>query len=317
MISTGRFTRDLRRLVHASYDHCCRCRSALPKGVAAYAGFDADGSPLYVGECCRSDVSELASHVYWWWETYPRPAPQAKLWRYMDFAKFVSLLMDRALYFPRLDQLGDPFEGARGYASRETRFREFYVEFFRNAVRNPPPGGVAPDPSKVEAEAQRLYAEMQGAFRRDLTCTFVSCWHQNDVESEALWRLYCPPGSTGVAIQTTAERLDSALGPDHEARLGCVQYIDYKTGFAGTYDRVFWKRKSLSHEAEVRAVLVDHASDGSPGLQQDVDLAGLLERVVISPFAPPWFHKLVERTLATFDVTSHIAASELSEMPFF
>ena len=40
------------------------------------------------------------------------PPIETKLWRYMDFAKFVSLLESRALFFVRADKLDDPFEGA-------------------------------------------------------------------------------------------------------------------------------------------------------------------------------------------------------------
>ena len=36
---------------------------------------------------------------------------RTKIWRYMDFAKFVSFLSKRSLYFCRVDKLGDPFEG--------------------------------------------------------------------------------------------------------------------------------------------------------------------------------------------------------------
>ncbi len=36
------------------------------------------------------------------------PDPDAKLWRYMDFTKFVATLSNKALYFCRLDHLGDP-----------------------------------------------------------------------------------------------------------------------------------------------------------------------------------------------------------------
>jgi hypothetical protein len=32
------------------------------------------------------------------------------VWRYMDFAKYVSLLANKALYFTRLDLFDDPFE---------------------------------------------------------------------------------------------------------------------------------------------------------------------------------------------------------------
>ncbi len=34
---------------------------------------------------------------------------------------------------------------------------------------------------------------------------FVSCWHENETESEAMWKLYLKSGD-GVAIQTTVVR---------------------------------------------------------------------------------------------------------------
>jgi len=34
-----------------------------------------------------------------------------KLWRYMDFTKFMSLLETKSLWFNRSDRFDDPFEG--------------------------------------------------------------------------------------------------------------------------------------------------------------------------------------------------------------
>jgi len=97
MESTGRFTADLRRLMGRSYDVCQSCGSHLQHDVAAYAGYAADGLPLYVGVCCEALIAELATHVYWWWEVDKRCNPNTVLWRYMDFAKFVALLEQRAV----------------------------------------------------------------------------------------------------------------------------------------------------------------------------------------------------------------------------
>ena len=97
-MSTGRFTDDLRRLMARSYDTCQNCGSKLPKEIAAYAGYEADGSPLYVGECCKQLIDELATHVYWWWKVDKRVAPESVLWRCMDFAKFVALLEESSIY---------------------------------------------------------------------------------------------------------------------------------------------------------------------------------------------------------------------------
>jgi hypothetical protein len=91
MKSTGRFTPALRKLTHYSYDHCSQCGGVLIKGIAAYAGYTKTGAEVYVGECCLASVSELASHIYWWWTTYKRPAPETALWRYMDLSKFGEL----------------------------------------------------------------------------------------------------------------------------------------------------------------------------------------------------------------------------------
>lgn len=37
---------------------------------------------------------------------------EARVWRYMDFTKFVSFIESRCLYFTRADNFDDPFEGS-------------------------------------------------------------------------------------------------------------------------------------------------------------------------------------------------------------
>lgn len=207
MESTGRFTQALQGLQARSYDLCQSCGAELPHGVAAYAGYASDGSPRYVGECCLNQITELATHIYWWWEVDKRVSSETMLWRYMDLAKFLDLLERKTLFFARADKLGDPFEGASGVADREGEWDNFYLDFFRNAVRNPPEGSQAPSEADVEANARRLLSQIRDGAEADRKSTFVSCWHANTGESEALWRLYCPAGSTGIAVQTTAERL--------------------------------------------------------------------------------------------------------------
>ena len=41
----------------------------------------------------------------------------AKVWRYMDFTNYIWTLECSALYFSRIDLLGDPFEGTTTAAS--------------------------------------------------------------------------------------------------------------------------------------------------------------------------------------------------------
>ena len=44
-----------------------------------------------------------------------------KIWRYLDFTKFASLIDKQALFFSRADCLGDPFEGSYSKANIKLR----------------------------------------------------------------------------------------------------------------------------------------------------------------------------------------------------
>lgn len=317
MESTGRFSAELRALQSRSYDRCQTCGSQLVRDVAAYAGYAHDGSARYVGTCCLGEIRELATHVYWWWEADKRVDASSILWRYMDVAKFLHLLETRSLFFSRADRFEDAFEGASGIASRESEWDDFYLNFFLEAVRNPPPGHGPPSDEVAEQNARRLLASFRENADRSRRSTFVSCWHANTGESEALWRLYCPPGSAGIAIQTTAESLLGALDPSVQIKLGHVQYVDFRTSFAGLHDRIFWKRKSLSHEAEVRAVSSGNLGEDRAGLPVWVDPSILITAIVPSPFAPKWFPTLLAALLQRYDLQVPTSESELLAQPFF
>lgn len=316
MQSTGRLTRRLRRLVHYKHDICSSCGEKLPEGTPAFAGYDKDSREVYVGKCCQKLIFELGSHIYWWWTTYRRPERTEVMWRYMDFAKFVTMLKDRGLWLSRADKLGDRFEGARGYRNREDQWKDYCLEYFRHSIRTVP-GQTEEGLKNIEADAARLYEDFRLVAKRDIERSYVTCWHANEGESEALWRLYCPPPSPGIAIFTTFELLDTALGEDNEVNFGHVQYIDYRRAFSPTYDRVFAKRSTLSHEQEVRGVVTTDEKKDEAGFVIKVDLAHLIGKVVISPFAPAWFEGTVKDALAKYGVTTLVTPSELSEDPFF
>jgi|HubBroStandDraft_1064217.scaffolds.fasta_scaffold165307_2 hypothetical protein len=57
----------------------------------------------------------------------------------------------------------------------------------------------------------------------------ISCWHENDRESVAMWRLYVS-GREGVALKTTVGRLRRVLAENSETwrrpTIGRVRYED-------------------------------------------------------------------------------------------
>lgn len=136
-------------------------RRKASRDIAAYAGYDDDGKPLYLGNCCVEKVKELASHIYWRWEADKRVDTNEKLWRYVDFAKFLQMLETRSLFFPRADKFEDTFEGTSGIAERQPEWDRHYLEFFKNAVRFTLDNAPSPPDKAIEREANRLLYDIK------------------------------------------------------------------------------------------------------------------------------------------------------------
>jgi hypothetical protein len=130
-------------------------------------------------------------------EVTSHPQSDQPLWRYMDFAKFVSMLDHGGLYLAVLASMPDKLEGA------------------------PPrlPAGTS------DSDRKRAWL----LFERLTRAAFVNCWYVSDDESAAMWPLYgC------VAIQTTYERLisattshlDPALAEYKRLSDGLVEYVN-------------------------------------------------------------------------------------------
>jgi hypothetical protein len=148
------------------------------------------------------------------------------VWRYMDLAKYVDLLQRRQLFFSRADLLGDPFEGSvtrvnimvRRAASRR-------LDLQRQANPSPVP--------RLIAAAKSMHEQIAEANRSSRRTTYINCWHMNEHESAAMWKLYAASDSA-VAVRSTFAKLRGCLptGGSHQplVYLGEVTYIDYEHG---------------------------------------------------------------------------------------
>ncbi|MCU0909315.1 MAG: hypothetical protein MUF73_18230, partial [Rhodobacteraceae bacterium] len=205
-----------------------------------------------------------------------------------------------------------------GLASRQHIWDKHYLDFFREVVKTSPEGysAVRKSAAELEADAQRLLQEVKTAYAdaRDL---LVSCWHMNSAESEALWQIYCSPGSPGVAIRSDLDRLWTATGERSGALIGKVHYRDFRREFSLGDDRIFCKRSSLAHEREVRIVLPNDGKEVVDGFLLPCDISSLISEVVISPYASPWFREVVEKTTSSLGYSLAIKNSETLQAPFY
>jgi hypothetical protein len=188
--------------------------------------------------------------------------PGARVWRYMDFMKFVCMLEERALFFCRLSVLGDPYEGLYAPANITHRRRQ-----------------AALLPGTPNERFLR-----RGVLRHLDRTTVVSSWHLSAHESAAMWKLYAATNGS-ICIQSTYARLRACM-PDVD--LCRVRYIDYRSQPVPESHLalpLLHKRRSFQHEHELRAFMLlslrsyPSTREAEGGYWRSVDLERLTQRV--------------------------------------
>lgn len=226
-----------------------------------------------------------------------------KIWRYMDFAKFVSLLDNSSLYFSRSDVLGDPFEGTLPNRTIETVKTRFTV------------GGIA-------HEIERMFNLTKEA----KSTTFINCWSIGQHESAAMWKLYVK-NDYGIAIESTFSQLSKVLiKTNYSIYTGKVCYIDYENDeieFGDMFQPFLIKRTSYAHENEIRNLIWVNESTNksiilqpfSKGFNIKIDLANLINSVHISADSQEWFKDLVKSLLIKNNLNINVFKSRLNDVP--
>ena len=234
----------------------------------------------------------------------PPSDPDTKIWRYMDFTGFVDMLSHAGLFFCRVDRFDDPFEG-----SIPRRWLE------ESKIEDDSLGNTGISrPAIVAISREELLKQRPWVL--------VNCWHMNEGESVAMWKLYAG-SSRAICIQSTYGKLDEAL--DSGLFIGKVNYISYEDDDI-PIGNLFWpimhKRKSFEHERELRAVSCDVPSattgNNAPpeyGEWRSVDLDALIDVVYVAPSAPRWFAELVENVSKKYDLQKPVKHSSLDAEP--
>jgi hypothetical protein len=169
-----------------------------------------------------------------------------KIWRFLDFEKFESLIKSEALFFCRADKFEDQFEGS--IPIKEAQHR---ISFYKDTM----PENEQFALSQIKG-IQELHKKLKSAI-------VVNCWHINNFESDAMWKLYQREIS-GIAIESTVGKLWDSLSKSQEKiSQSKIRYLDYekdiwhhKTEYPFTkYNMItpfVHKRVEFEHEKEYR-----------------------------------------------------------------
>lgn len=237
-------------------------------------------------------MSNQAIHIY-------RPKNlDRRLWRYMGFLKFVDLLQRRCLWFTRLDQFKDPYEG-------------FLPEII----------------SRLSAgESRSVQPDFTYDSWRKTAC--ANCWYMSDYESAAMWDLYSR--DLGVAVTSRVSRLEHCFPAEFDSGSwglygNAVKYVDFATAQLETIDaqgaviraaELLCKRKSFEHEQEYRMLMTlekEEQKRDIRGKLVPVLLEELIEKVYVSPAAPAWVVEVIRREVQTYRLDVPVIQSDLYE----
>lgn len=280
----------------------------------------------------------------------------AKVWRYMDLNKFIMLLDKQALFFSSLEQLklSDPYEGYLPKPNVTKTANDIYQELINHPLLTE---GQKQELEAIDIEkretSRQVMIKMLPVFS---PFVMVNCWHINQLESAAMWKLYCGNGD-GIAIQSTVRRLkESFLLNDltpirndqkhFQSYMGEVQYKDFNRDWVNQSNLAKWafyKRKSFEHERELRIVVnlegsifgpADEPNDRTVDLFTDIqnvrddyanyrgiyfpiDASNLMEKVYLSPTSSNWFEDVVKSLLRKFSIDVIVEKSDLLTDPVY
>ena len=193
---------------------------------------------------------------------FETPDDVSKIWRYMNYDKFKSFIVEKILFFCSIDTLkkADPYEGS------------YYACKLLNEV-NP-------------SDAQHFVSQIN-------QCGLpiaVNCWHLSEHDSMAMWKIYS--GDKGIAVQTTIQKFKAAFEKYQDSvKISKISYtdepIDHPIGWSvGKLFACMTKRKCYEHEKEVRALIwetteINRTKDGSAIVP--IEINNLIENIFLSP----------------------------------
>ena len=107
-------------------------------------------------------------------KNFETPEDDKKIWRYMDFIKFVDIIDRKKLFFPTVDRLGDPFEGS---------FPKSYIEYYNanlDKIFRPETWSLI-----NREQAPKSFSRVRRSNRK---FTAISCWNMQEEAAAHSWQ---------------------------------------------------------------------------------------------------------------------------------
>jgi hypothetical protein len=225
-----------------------------------------------------------------------------KIWRYMSFQKFVSLLDKKSLWLSRADTFDDRLEGRFSKGMRKL-IEQAYINLSMKC--------------KLEV---KTVDEFQEQFCKR---TFISCWHKNFEENLVMWKLYGSVNNSVViqgTIQGMVDSIEYPLVTERILKLQSVSYLEQnEIDAVGRYEDYFFiKRPHFSFEQEFRIALDAYSDASNPvempvGTYLQIDIDKLIDQVLVHPDSDDWFVDVVKSVSDKYHMKSPVSKGGYGE----
>lgn len=273
---------------------------------------------------------------------------ETELQRYMDFTKFVALLDQKRLFFSKASMFEDELEGSTTPLNAMQQDGTFaFLDTIING-RASVGADITSEVKKRESDNysrllkthdERSYSTVFGdisnndasyerVLRQQREWVDVNCWHANENESMAMWKIY-GGSSNSVCLVTTVQKLCSSLQPSHDelVLLAKVEYISHKEGVLKTNHLLapfFHKAHFYSFENEYRLLcykpnspLLKQRDISEYGTSIQVDLPKLVHEIRVASNAQPWFRDLVQSVVYKYGLNMKVVDSTICQKPIY
>lgn len=235
------------------------------------------------------------------------PSTDVSLWRYMDLAAFLSLLIESSLCFVRADLMEDRFEGTFPKLNAQS-----INEYAENMIQ--------------QGKLHSGYRNLSEILTQGKRHTYMNCWCKENTEMVHMWKIYSK--QNGIAIETSYERLKTSIVDEESVYPTEIRYMNFDNEIMNYNSNglsVFTvKRIEYKSESELRLLLAyprhienqlssykTHEEIEKPRenlykktktIKIKINLEELIKAVHVSPFAPEWYFDLVKKTLSKFEL---------------
>lgn len=248
------------------------------------------------------------------------------IWRYMTMASFLSLIIDKRLLFRKASTYKDYYDCYAIFDEESQKNIEDAIIHQKkpdNWIYCSRLGKGRPLMPFFKGEKWNLTFSQTGKLLCNADITYCNCWHINNNENYALWKIYLDNQKEGIAVKSTIGNLKKALSvEDDKVFLGRVNYTDKKLSLnneskVNEHSVILRKRLQYSYESELRAFVVSKTETGDENsydaLLVDIDIEQLVQEIWISPFAGQWLLEMINRLLENLKINFTVKSSEIVE----